>query len=308
MEQKINEQIKVGFFVLMGLVITMFIIFMLGREKKLFESHFRLNTYFNDISGLRTGAPVYLAGISVGFVDSIQFNKELKDQKVKVVLRISENYHERIREDSIASIVTQGLLGDKMIFVSVGSHEKNKIKDGGDIKAEMVKNFYEYFDRAGKLMDTFESVGNNLNKILEGDEGDKHKRTFVGIMKSLDNIMAKIDHGDGFAGSLINDPDGKQLVKNMNQLVNNLSGMLGGHGPGTSVALRQTLFNLSDASYDLKNLLDRIEKGDGTIGGLMKDPTVYYELRTLLGKANRNKIVRTVIRGTLDTNDKNLNE
>ncbi len=308
MEQKLNEQIKVGFFVFMGLVITMFIIFMLGREKKLFESHFRLNAYFNDISGLRTGAPVYLAGISVGFVDSIQFNKELKDQKVKVVLRISENYQQRIREDSMASIVTQGLLGDKMIFVSVGSHEKNQLKDGDDIKAEMVKSFYEYFDRAGKLMDTFESVGNNLNKLLEGDEGEKHKKSFAGIMKSLDNIMAKIDRGEGFAGALVNDPDGKQLVKNMNQLVNNFSGVLGGHGPGTSVALRQTLFNLSDASYDLKILLDRIEKGDGTIGGLVKDPTVYYELRTLLGKANRNKIVRAVIRGTLDTNDKNLNE
>ncbi|MBI2337184.1 MAG: MCE family protein [Deltaproteobacteria bacterium] len=302
MEERLSDQIKVGVFVLVGLLVTASIIFMLGREKKLFSSHYKLVTYFNDISGLRVGAPIHLAGITVGFVDAITFTKDPANKDVKIILRISAEYKDRIREDSEASIVTQGLLGDKAVFVSVGTPDQKVLKDGEVLKGGNVPSFTEYFDKAGELLDNINKVSVNLNKMLEGEEGEKTKKSFAGIMRSVDNILAKVDKGDGLLHALIYDPEGKAVVHNLAVLTGSWAGQSG------STNLARIFANLKDASYDLKTILDRLEKGDGTLGGLIKDPTVYYELRTLLGKANRNKIVRAVIRGTLATQDQQINE
>jgi phospholipid/cholesterol/gamma-HCH transport system substrate-binding protein len=67
-----------------------------------------------------------------------------------------------------------------------------------------------------------------------------------------------------------------------------------------------TIANFESMSKNMKEISSTIEQGEGSVGGLINDPTVYYDLMTLLGNANRNKILRTVIRATLATNEKDL--
>ena len=82
MKKDFLTEVRVGLFVLLGMVVVMTIIFMLGSEGKLFERRYTLYTKFKDISGLRVGAPVQLAGLGVGMVDEIHFSKSLEEKEI----------------------------------------------------------------------------------------------------------------------------------------------------------------------------------------------------------------------------------
>lgn len=248
---KETMQIQVGAFAAVGLILLMVVIFMLGSEKKFFESQYDLIVRFDDISGLRLGAPVQLAGINVGTVSQILFDEKIDKKKVKLVLRLSESYQDRIREDSMATIVTQGLLGDKMIFVTVGSPDKKILKNGSTLPTSPTSGFYQVLENSDRL-------------IRRVDE----------IAKTMNDLTKEIKQGKGVLHALIYDPQGEQIVK-----------------------------NLSEASAHLAEVSDKINQGEGTLGALINDPSLFNDMQTLLGKANRNKLVRAVIRHTLKTKD-----
>src|SRR3990170_3653671 len=100
MDKKTFTQVRVGIFVSLGVLLIMVVIFLLGGERNLFERHYSLYSNFGNISGLRIGASVFLAGITVGSVEDIQFPKELTDREVRVRLKIATRFRDRIREDS----------------------------------------------------------------------------------------------------------------------------------------------------------------------------------------------------------------
>ena len=133
MKNKSAQQVRVGVFVTLGLVLAMVVIFMLGDISDMFERRFTVYARFDDISGLRVGAPIYLAGINVGKVEKIRFPGSLEEKKVVVTMRVRSEYRIRVRNDSAASVMTQGLLGDKAIFITVGSPDSPEVKNGGRI-------------------------------------------------------------------------------------------------------------------------------------------------------------------------------
>src|SRR5689334_10727198 len=128
-----------GIFVLVGLAAAMFMVFLLGREQRIFEKRFVINAIFGTVSGLRAGAPVYVAGVNVGAVERLRFvpgdtyqptadepdNAKPKPVglvgKVEVVMNVEQRFQDQIRTDSVATIASVGLLGDKSIEISVGS-------------------------------------------------------------------------------------------------------------------------------------------------------------------------------------------
>src|SRR3989338_400794 len=110
MQSKQSTLIQVGLFVVVTLVIAMISIFFVGKKQSFFERLYTVRVHFTDISGLRRGASVQLAGVGGGFVESVAFPEETQSPGVDVVLKINRNFKDRIREDSVASIQTQGLL------------------------------------------------------------------------------------------------------------------------------------------------------------------------------------------------------
>ena len=300
MKTKISQQVRVGTFVLVGLLLSMAVIFLLGNGLNVFERQFHLYARFKDISGLRLDAPVFLAGIQVGKVEDIVFPKELSQQEVIVKLQIQKKYQDRMREDSMVSITTQGLLGDKAIFITMGSPEYAQLKDGEDLQVKQALSLEAFSERGQELID-------NVNKLATNVSG------------LVDDVKTK----EGLVHALIYDPDGKKLVKDLNQVTASAQSLMrqiqGGNGmlhaliydpvhKDIGQAFSQTADNLKAASHNFNSMSAKMERGEGSIGGLVNDPTVYYDLMTLLGKANRNKLLRTVIRATLATNEKDLTE
>lgn len=305
MKSQFLTEVRVGLFVLMGLVVMMTVIFMLGSEGKLFEQHYTLYTRFKDISGLRVGAPVQLAGLKIGMVDEIHFSKDLFEKDITIKMALNEKFEERIRADSVATILTQGLLGDKFIFISVGSESKPMLEEGSFVKSEETTPIFALAEKAGKIMDDISAATNSIRQMLESVEGEKEtdlKRT----LKSVRATMERVQQGPGLVHSLIYDPKGKEVVENLSNALKSIGTLTDDLGEEGKEDTRGLIANLRRASRDLSEILAGIRRGEGTIGMLIRDPELYNELRTLLGKANRSKLMKTVIRATLRENDRQI--
>lgn len=305
MKREFLTEIRVGLFVLISLVLVMTVVFMLGSEGKLFERHYTLKARFQDISGLRVGAMVQLGGLNVGMVDEIRFAKELVEKEITVVMSVNRRYQRRIRADSVATINTQGLLGDKFVFVSVGSGEEAMLDDGAFLKSEETTPIFELAEKAGKIMDDISAAAHSLRQLLasvEGEKGGDLQQT----LKSLRVTMERIQIGPGLLHALIYDPKGKETVADLSRMLNSISDLTEDvSGPGRSEA-KGLIANMRKAAADLKEILAGIRRGEGTVGMLVRDPELYNDLRAFLGRANRSKLIRAVVRTTLEENDKQI--
>lgn len=254
-------QMQVGAFVAVGLILVMMVLFLLGGEKRLFDRHYQVVCFFENISGLRAGAPVQLAGVHVGSVGQISFEEDVEKRNVRVVLHISHDYKNRIREDSVASIITQGLLGDKMILVSVGSSGFKVIDESFELATKPAYDLSHIIEKGEDL-------------IIKVDDA----------VMQINDIFKEIKEGRGLIHALIYDPEGSQMIDNLESVSQNLKG----------------------ASYHFQQITGKIDRGQGTMGALVNDATLFNDMKTLLGKANRNKLIRAVIRHTLKTKDKSF--
>ena len=109
--------LKVGIFVLLSLVIFLVFIFALGGESGLFKRTYKVQTSFTNTAGLSQGAAVRLSGVLIGSVKEIQFPENPDDNFIKVLMEVNEEGIRRIGPDAIATIRTEGLLGDKYIEI-----------------------------------------------------------------------------------------------------------------------------------------------------------------------------------------------
>src|SRR5271155_844311 len=114
-------ELRVGLFVLVGLFILAIAIFYVTGTS-FWGPKYRLITYLPEVDGLEQGANVSLDGVPIGNVESIRLNPKPQDiaQSVQVVMRIDKNYQEQIRTDSTASLITEGLLGNRYVTISRG--------------------------------------------------------------------------------------------------------------------------------------------------------------------------------------------
>lgn len=130
MNKESGSSWKLGMFVIMGLVAFTTTIYFVGKQKNLFGSTFRLNSHFANISGLEVGNNVLFSGINVGTVSEIQL---ITDTSVVVRLLIKKDVQQFIKSDAMASIGSDGLMGDKVLSISAGTSSKKMVKDNDNI-------------------------------------------------------------------------------------------------------------------------------------------------------------------------------
>src|SRR5262245_45039643 len=107
---KLKSDIKVGFFVMLGLVLSGLLVFLIGDERRVFDRAVTFNAAFYDVAGLKSGAPVEMGGVRIGQVEEVGYATP-EDPQVHVKLSIVSEEAKRIRTDSIAAIVPKGMLG-----------------------------------------------------------------------------------------------------------------------------------------------------------------------------------------------------
>lgn len=303
---KENQYIRIGIFVAIALGIAMFIIFMIGSEKNIFRAHYTLKADFGDISGLRIGAPVQLAGMTVGFVDNIRFPRDLMKKQIEVVLKIADKYKERIREDSIATINTQGLLGDKFIYVSIGSPDKSVLKDGDKMQTREVVGLFELAEKGGEILENIQKASESASMFFGGlHEGRDDVKA---SLKSIRNILGQAEKGRGFIHALVYDPKGQEILNDIASSMASLKVLLGEteQDERRRGEVRNLVSNLNKTVENLRKITEKVESGEGTIGGLVTDPSIYNDIRGILGRANRNNAFKAVVRAALKENDRQV--
>src|ERR1044071_8368280 len=123
-------KVRLGLFIAGALALFLSAIFIIGRQKNLFNPVFRLNTQFYSISGLQVGNNVRFSGINVGTVDNI---KIINDSTVRADMLIKKNIQQFIKADCEAAIGSEGIIGDKVLIISQGSADAPLVKDGQEL-------------------------------------------------------------------------------------------------------------------------------------------------------------------------------
>jgi len=172
-------KIQLGLFVAGGLALFVIAIFIIGKQKNLFNPVFKLTTTFYNVSGLQVGNNIRFSGINVGTVDNIDI---INDSTVRVDMLIKKEVQKFIKTDCEAGIGSAGLIGDKLLVITQGSTEAPVVKDGQQIGSkEPVET--------DAIMASLEVTAANAEIVSN----------------QLAEIMIRVNSGKGTIGRLIQD-------------------------------------------------------------------------------------------------------
>jgi phospholipid/cholesterol/gamma-HCH transport system substrate-binding protein len=183
-----SRTLRLGTFIVAALLILAAAIFLIGSNQLKFQSTFRVKADFANVAGLNGGADVRIAGIHEGTVRKIDLPKR-PDEKVTVEMDLKKNARAVVKKDSVASIESEGLVGDKYVEISFGSPEAQKLSNGETISSAPPVDISDVIKKANEILDTSKGAVENIEATSD----------------SLKSIGAKIDQGQGTVGKLIND-------------------------------------------------------------------------------------------------------
>ncbi len=299
MERDRKLEIKVGLFVGMGIMLFLATLMGLGSEQNMVEQNYVLTTEFNEIAGLRTGAAVRLAGMDVGVVTDIKFNAAAVgqaepnseeqgtgsaegaapgDKHIAVRMRVAKRFSERIRGDTLASIQTQGVLGDQFIAISLGSLSKPEIAPGGVVASVDPQSL---LDGVPEIKEKLLSIADQIDRALRGDDGEKAGKSVFEILNSVRNIITEVEDGKGVLHALVYDEsvtrDVKGAIDGLDRAVDSVADMTHEiqHGDGTIHALiyenqiKNLVGSLQKTADNLDAVVLAVREGDGVVHSLL---------------------------------------
>ncbi len=321
---------RVGIFALIAFGISILIVITLSGDQKLFEKSYTLETTFKNTSGLIKGAAVRLSGVRMGAVTGLGFAKQpVGDKVIQVTMKLTKEGMSRLNPDSMATIRTEGLLGDKFIEILPGKEAPlTNPPDVTTIESQTPMEMAELIDQSGDLLTSIISISESLDQIVKGfgskENIDNINETIASVKsssKTLQRSLESIENSKGILNTMIFGPKDKSgntidentLVK-LNNLINEITNGNGSlHALIYGDKLDATLSNLSSATAKLngengimtelqetmsnfREISEMIRGGEGTIGGLLIDPSIYDSLKGVLGEAERSKFVRAAVR------------
>ena len=258
-------ELRVGIFVLVGLLILTVAIFYVTGGGFL-GPKYRLVTYLPEVDELQAGAPVTLDGIAVGNVESIRLTPHPTDHQhnITLVLRIDKNYKEQIRTDSTASLVTQGLFGNRYVSITRGL-TGTVLEANGVIQGSEQPDMKQIVQRGSDVVENLGTLSNQLNQII-----------------------GKVNQGQGTIGKFLNDP---RLYNHLDDTVVHVNALTASiqQGQGTlgKFVTSDELYNKPNSAVGkLDDALSAVRDQKGMLGKLVYDPTAYDDIKGIAQKGN----------------------
>ena len=296
-------QLRVGAFVLTGLLVFVGLVYMLGRQSGLFERQYRLRAGFAQIGGLIEGATVRLAGVPVGRVTAIRL-PESGDQKVQVELTLVRRVQPRIRSDSVARIEILGLLGDKIVEVSLGSPGTAILPEGAEIRTEDPLDTSRLTQQGTDLLRNLVAVSADLRAAIQKVTGSSAGADLTETLRAARALATEIEHGQGLLHRLVYDPklgkavaDSADAIRQVSETVRRLDALLADAKTGAAVAdASAALVETREAAQRVNRVLRQVEEGPGVLHALVYDEShLLRDLEQLLARAG--SLVAGVERG-----------
>jgi phospholipid/cholesterol/gamma-HCH transport system substrate-binding protein len=285
---EIKQNIKLGAFVLLGLLLFAIALFYIGSENTFFNKTFTVSAVFRNIEGLKEGDKVWLSGVKIGTVRHVQI---VAEGRVVVALSLRDKQNEFIKKDATAFVGSDGLVGNKIVVIRPGN-ARAVIQDNDTINTFSPTDTQE-------LINIAKDVGSNTRSLTD----------------DLRLITARINKGDGIVGELLHDgplshdlrlaiTSLRSAGENTNQATAGLKRMFdeinSGDGLMTKLitdstyaeTFEQALANVAEAgensrvmTQDLKEVMSKLNNKNNAIGVLLTDTTFANKLRETLENA-----------------------
>jgi len=230
-------KLRVGVFVLLALATFLGLIYALGARARLFESRYTVHADFTEVGGLVEGATVRLAGVQIGRVTAVTLPGQ-PGGKVRVDLTIARRFSDRIRKNSVARIETQGLLGDKIVEITVGDTTAPPLAPGEVLVSRDPADFSRIISAGAETAKNVAELATALRETADKVNQSKIIENAAATVGKLGNVVDQVEHGRGWAHALLYEEP---------------------------VALRR----VNDLIATTQTLIDRVEKGQGAVGVLV---------------------------------------
>jgi phospholipid/cholesterol/gamma-HCH transport system substrate-binding protein len=275
-----NDEAKVGIFVVIVVIIFIVLSMKIGEFNFSKKSTYSITMVFPSVEGLKEKAPIELAGVEVGSVSDISLNK---DYSAIVTVNINEDI--KLPIDSIASISTKGVLGDKIITINPGV-SANTITSGGNLPRTKVPPSVDHLlMQVGELAENLTQLSESLNAAF-GDP-DVLRDIVVNIRDLTANSSSLVaDNKENITTILTNMKEithdftfvSQNLVttsENVDQIAASINS---GHGTLGKLVQDDELYNSMVETMESLQSVTHNMKADSTLGLLMSDNTLYYDL------------------------------
>ena len=248
------SKLKVGSVITLALFIIFVTVFFAGNLEDLFSKKVTLKANFKDVKGLRKGAPIWIFGTEVGSAKEIDLDPAYG---TVVTMRINKSALPYIKEDSKASILTMGLLGDKYVDISGGSAA------AGPIHPEKMIQ--------GAAQIEFQDVMETSTITIQ---------TTTEFIKKLEAFVTKIEEGQGTVAKFLNDPS---VYNNINKAAQTLSSVAEeirtSRGTLRMLMDDPSFYNkMAAAASNLEEMTRTVKESSGTLKKLIEDPSIYNKL------------------------------
>jgi len=280
-----QSNLKLGVFIVAGLLVFLFFFIMVSKRRNLFGSAFELKTHFSNLNGLTKGDNVLFSGLQAGSVNRITI---LDDTTIEVNLAIDENLRLFIPKNTTAAVITDGIVGDKIVNLVPGKGNSKHVDDGDFLQPAFGFNRDEALKNLSKTNNNIELITEILkNRIVKVDTS------------ALINLLGSRELADDVLFSLSNlnaaSARAKDVAVSLNELVNHArrgDGPLGVLLTDTSMAgdlktavsaMKATAIGSSNATNQLNEMIGKlrrdIEDGGGALQVLLKDTAVANNLK-----------------------------
>ena len=286
MEKSASQKIKLGVFVILGSILLITALYFIGNRQNLFGSNIRLNAEFSNVNGLQLGNNVRYSGINAGTVSGIEM---VGDSEIIVEMLIQEKIGSRIKENAVATIGSDGLVGSMIVNIIPREGSFPNVISGDNIDS--------YSKIGADDMLTTLNVTNENAALLTSD---------------LLKITTQVLEGKGTIGMLINDSimaqDLKQTVFQLKQAstkasmaISGLRDIVSSINYKESVAavllsdtlsakkmklivdnLEKSTLNIGSLTGNLNSYLKELKEGDGALNYLTKDQNFVKDLDSTL--------------------------
>ena len=275
-----NKLVVGGFVLVMGLLAAAAVL-LFSDDVTMFKSSSRYFASFKNTSGLHIGAPLKMGGVDIGSVVDIAISTTNATPQILLTLLIYAPHNALIKNDSEATLDTQGMLGDKYINVTPGSPSAAtlpassflKTKEGPEMAAIVSQStdiIKKVSDTTGKLETFVDSLPNG--KLMQDIAAD-----FRASSKELSSLIAALNAKDSALRSFSDRETAQRLAA--------------------------TMASVQSAAMHLDSVAKKIDSGQGTLGAMVNDPSLYDDMRKLMGRANRSKAAKFIIQQVLDGAD-----
>src|ERR1051326_7234520 len=276
-------KIRVGIFVIVALGVFLAVVYMLGARARLFEARVMIHAEFTEVGGLQEGATVRLAGVQIGRVSRVELPAQ-PGGKVRVTMKIAKQFTDRIRADSEARIQTQGLLGDRIVEITVGTAKAAAVPPDATLPSKDPVDISHIIGEGAGVVRSVAALSESLREVAEQfqksrvmDELGETVRTARKVADQAGRITDRIEKGPGLAHTLLYDEP--IALRRVNELITSTQGVIariergeGAAGVFTSDESTRAARRLLAAMERFGALADRPASDEGLLTALLFDP------------------------------------